>query len=147
LFGTYHITNRGYTTWFEFAQKIFELSGAKTRVLPCTTEEFPRPAPRPRNSRLSPRFYENALGNRMPTWEEGLKKYLNNNLRVTSEKKRSFDTIRAGYPRAYIAWTPEEDEELKQEFNRHLQIREIAAIHRRKSGAIRSRLRKLKLID
>jgi dTDP-4-dehydrorhamnose reductase len=76
LFGTYHITNRGYTTWFEFAKKIFELSGAKTRVLPCTTEEFPRPAPRPRNSRLSPRLFENALGNRMPTWEEGLKKYI-----------------------------------------------------------------------
>jgi dTDP-4-dehydrorhamnose reductase len=75
-YGSYHITNQGYTTWFEFALKILELSGSKTRVLPCTTEEFPRPAPRPRNSRLSPRFYENAIGNRMPLWEEGLKKYL-----------------------------------------------------------------------
>jgi dTDP-4-dehydrorhamnose reductase len=76
-FGTFHITNRGYTTWFEFAKKIVELAKLKTRVLPCTTAEFPRPAPRPKNSRLSPRLYENALGNRMPTWEAGLKKYLN----------------------------------------------------------------------
>ncbi|RPH95280.1 dTDP-4-dehydrorhamnose reductase [candidate division KSB1 bacterium] len=75
-YGTYHITNRGFTTWFEFAKKIVELTGLKTRVMPCTTEEFPRPAPRPKNSRLSPRLYENTLGNRMPTWEEGLKKYL-----------------------------------------------------------------------
>jgi dTDP-4-dehydrorhamnose reductase len=75
-FGTFHITNRGYTTWFEFASKIAEFAGLKTRILPCTTEEFPRPAPRPKNSRLSPRLYENALGNRMPTWEEGLKRYL-----------------------------------------------------------------------
>ena len=74
--GTYHITNQGYTTWFGFAQKIVELSGLKARVTPCTTEEFPRPAPRPKNSRLSPRLYENAIGIRMPSWEEGLQFYL-----------------------------------------------------------------------
>jgi dTDP-4-dehydrorhamnose reductase len=76
LFGTYHITNQGYTTWCDFARKIVELSGLKTKVNPCMTAEFPRPAPRPRNSRLSPRLYENAVGNRMPTWEEGLAAYL-----------------------------------------------------------------------
>lgn len=75
-FGTYHLSNRGYTTWYEFTKKIMEFAGLKARVLPCTTDEFPRPAPRPKNSRLSPRFYENAIGNRMPTWEEGLKRYL-----------------------------------------------------------------------
>jgi len=75
-FGTFHITNRGYTTWYDFAKKIVEHGKGKARVNPCSTEEFPRPAPRPRNSRLSPRLYENAIGNRMPTWEEGLKKYL-----------------------------------------------------------------------
>lgn len=76
-FGTYHITNQGFTTWFDFARKIVEYGGLKTRVLPCTTAEFPRPAPRPQNSRLSPRLYANALGNRMPAWEDGLKRYLN----------------------------------------------------------------------
>lgn len=75
-FGTYHVTNQGYTTWFGFARKIVELTGLKTRVTACTSEEFPRPAPRPKNSRLSPRLYANAVGNRMPAWEEGLKKYL-----------------------------------------------------------------------
>jgi dTDP-4-dehydrorhamnose reductase len=75
-FGTFHITNQGYTTWYDFAKKIVEFGKGKARVDPCATEEFPRPAPRPRNSRLSPRLYENAIGNRMTTWEEGLKKYL-----------------------------------------------------------------------
>jgi dTDP-4-dehydrorhamnose reductase len=75
-FGTYHITNQGYTTWYEFAKKAIELKGISTNVLPCSTEEFPRPAPRPRNSRLSPMLYAQAIGNDMPTWEKGLKDYL-----------------------------------------------------------------------
>ncbi|MBU1936325.1 dTDP-4-dehydrorhamnose reductase [bacterium] len=75
-YGTYHITNQGYTTWYEFAKKIVELAGLKMRVVPCTTKDFPRPAPRPKNSRLSPRLYEETIGNHMPTWEEGLAAYL-----------------------------------------------------------------------
>lgn len=75
-FGTYHITNKGCTTWYGFAKKIVELAELKTRVTPCTTEEFSRPAPRPKNSRLSHRLYDQAIGDRMPSWEEALKKYL-----------------------------------------------------------------------
>jgi dTDP-4-dehydrorhamnose reductase len=75
-YGTYHITNQGCTTWFDLTRKIVELTGSKAVVHPCRTVEFPRPAPRPLNSRLSPRLYENAIGNRMPTWEEGLQNYL-----------------------------------------------------------------------
>lgn len=76
MYGSYHITNQGFTTWFDFAAKIVELAGHNCKVNPCTSEEFPRPAPRPKNSRLSPKLYELAISNRMPTWEEGLKKYL-----------------------------------------------------------------------
>ncbi|MCL4305296.1 dTDP-4-dehydrorhamnose reductase [bacterium] len=75
-FGTYHVTNQGYTTWYEFAKKALELKGVTTPVMPCTSKEHPRPAPRPKNSRLSPALYALALGNEMPTWEEGLKDYL-----------------------------------------------------------------------
>jgi dTDP-4-dehydrorhamnose reductase len=75
-YGTYHVTNQGYTTWFDFAGRIVELADIPARVMPCSTDDYPRPAPRPRNSRLSPRLYENAIGIRMPSWEEGLKKYL-----------------------------------------------------------------------
>ncbi len=75
-YGIYHITNQGYTTWYDFAKKIVELAGLKMRVTPCKTEDFPRPAPRPKNSRLSHRLYDETIGNKMPTWEEGLQRYL-----------------------------------------------------------------------
>jgi len=49
-YGIYHASNAGSCSWFEFAQAIFAESGQQVEVLPCTTEEFPRPAPRPRYS-------------------------------------------------------------------------------------------------
>jgi dTDP-4-dehydrorhamnose reductase len=46
-FGTYHISNSGKCSWYEFAKYIFEVRGIKVDLLPCPTHEFPRPAPRP----------------------------------------------------------------------------------------------------
>ena len=51
--GIYHGTNNGQTNWFEFAQEIFKLAGADaSRVVPASTDEFPRPAKRPAYSVL-----------------------------------------------------------------------------------------------
>lgn len=51
--GIYHGTNSGQATWFEFAQEIFELSGADVhRVVPVSSTEYPRPAKRPSYSVL-----------------------------------------------------------------------------------------------
>ncbi len=56
--GTYHCTGTGNTTWFGFTQAIFEELGADpARVLPTTTDAFPRPAPRPAYSVLSDRAW------------------------------------------------------------------------------------------
>ncbi|MBC7347978.1 MAG: sugar nucleotide-binding protein, partial [Clostridia bacterium] len=41
-------------TWCGFARRIVELAGAKTRVRPVSSSEFPRPARRPANSALDP---------------------------------------------------------------------------------------------
>ncbi|MCL1632933.1 dTDP-4-dehydrorhamnose reductase [Sporolactobacillus sp. CPB3-1] len=49
-YGVYHLSNSGSCTWYEFAKAIFEIKGIDVRVNPCTTEEFPRPAKRPKNS-------------------------------------------------------------------------------------------------
>ena len=50
-YGTYHITNSGTCTWYEFTLEIFRQAGiGGVRVNPITTEEINRPAPRPRNS-------------------------------------------------------------------------------------------------
>ncbi|MFC4303457.1 dTDP-4-dehydrorhamnose reductase [Cohnella boryungensis] len=52
-FGIYHASNSGACTWYEFAQAIFREAGiTDVVVLPCTTEQFPRPAPRPAYSVL-----------------------------------------------------------------------------------------------
>ncbi len=52
--GTYHGTNSGQATWFEFAQEIFKLAGADVgRVTPVSSSEYPRPAKRPSYSVLS----------------------------------------------------------------------------------------------
>ena len=51
--GTYHGTNSGEVSWFGFTREIFRLAGADPeRVLPTTSAEFVRPAPRPAYSVL-----------------------------------------------------------------------------------------------
>lgn len=53
--GTYHVTNQGAVSWFEFARAVAEAAGADPgRVRPCSTEELGMdyPAPRPANSVL-----------------------------------------------------------------------------------------------
>jgi dTDP-4-dehydrorhamnose reductase len=46
-YGIYHVSNSGNCSWYEFAKAIFEEAGIEVKVNPCTTKDFPRPAPRP----------------------------------------------------------------------------------------------------
>ena len=51
--GVLHCVNASATTWFGLAQAVFtEIGADPERVVPCSTAEFPRPAPRPANSVL-----------------------------------------------------------------------------------------------
>jgi dTDP-4-dehydrorhamnose reductase len=70
--GVLHVAGSGSCSWFEFARKIFESAGVEVQVHPCTTDEFPRPAPRPANSVL--RSERGAP--ELPSWHEGLEAYL-----------------------------------------------------------------------
>ena len=77
--GTYHATSSGQTTWFGLTQKIFELIGADpNRVLPTTTEAFPRPAPRPAFSVLGHDNWRAVGMNPMRAWDEALIAAFNN---------------------------------------------------------------------
>ena len=74
-FGTYHATCQGETTWFEFARTILATAGLAVRVTPCTTAEFPRPAPRPANSVLENRLLQVAGLDRMPAWQPAYRQF------------------------------------------------------------------------
>ena len=70
-----HCTGSGDTTWFGFARAIFEELGADPeRVRPCTTADFPRPAPRPAYSVLSNEAWQAAGLNPLPDWRSALTK-------------------------------------------------------------------------
>ena len=74
-FGTYHATCQGETTWYEFAGVILAAAGIEVRVSPCTTAEFPRPAPRPANSVLENRLLRVAGLDRMPAWQDAYQQF------------------------------------------------------------------------
>ncbi|HEX6352480.1 dTDP-4-dehydrorhamnose reductase [Actinophytocola sp.] len=68
-----HCAGGGETTWFRFAQAVFaELGLDPERVKPCTTEEFPRPAPRPAYSVLSDSAWRKEGLPPMRPWREAL---------------------------------------------------------------------------
>lgn len=74
--GTVHLTCEGEATWFDFAQEIFRLAGKSQKVIPCKTSEFPRPAPRPANSRLEKRMLKFYGLPAMPDWHEALREFM-----------------------------------------------------------------------
>jgi dTDP-4-dehydrorhamnose reductase len=71
--GTYHLTNAGHCTWFEFARAIFELAGLGVDLTPTDTATFAAPAPRPLHSVLDNLMARQIGLPPMPTWESSLK--------------------------------------------------------------------------
>jgi dTDP-4-dehydrorhamnose reductase len=52
-YGLYHITNEEQCSWYDFTKEIFRQKNINTKVTPCTSDEYPRPAHRPNYSVLS----------------------------------------------------------------------------------------------
>jgi dTDP-4-dehydrorhamnose reductase len=76
LVGTVHLTCSGSTSWFGFAQGIFAHYGLARSLVPCTTAEFPRPAPRPANSRLDHAALRIHGLPAPQAWDEALARYV-----------------------------------------------------------------------
>ena len=76
LRGTFHMTCEGEATWADFAKEIFHLANKKQVIQPCSTEEFPRPAPRPKNSRLEKRMFSMVGLPVMPDWRQALAEFM-----------------------------------------------------------------------
>ena len=74
--GTYHASNAGSCSWHGFAAEIFRLSGARVALKTQTTAQLARPAPRPARSVLSNARLRAALGTGLPSWQDGLQRYL-----------------------------------------------------------------------
>jgi dTDP-4-dehydrorhamnose reductase len=74
VWGTYHFTGSGVTTWHGFASCIVaaqaSLTGRKPRVTAITTAEFPTPARRPANCELDCSLFEQTFGFRARPWEQ-----------------------------------------------------------------------------
>lgn len=70
--GTFHLCNAGACSWFEFAREILRMAGAPVPVLPMTTAELKRPAPRPAFSVLSTEELTRTTGIRPRPWREAL---------------------------------------------------------------------------
>lgn len=75
-YGVYHATNEGYCSWAEFASKIMEISGSSTKIIPIPSSEYKAAAVRPANSRLSKKSLDENGFERLPAWEDALKRYL-----------------------------------------------------------------------
>jgi len=69
-FGIWHVAAEGECTWAEFAQAIFEEAKLECRVVPISTAELGRRAPRPAYSVLRSEKPETP---RLPHWREGLR--------------------------------------------------------------------------
>jgi len=72
-FGIWHVAADGECTWAEFAQAIFEEAKLECEVVPISTAELGRPAPRPAYSVLRS---EKPEAPRLPHWREGLRECL-----------------------------------------------------------------------
>jgi len=69
--GTLHMTCEERATWYDFAQAIFEVYELSRLSVPCSTDEYPSPASRPRNSQLANESLER-MNIKMPTWRNAL---------------------------------------------------------------------------
>lgn len=75
-YGTYHATNEGLCSWYEFACEIFKQANLNVSVTPVDSNAFPVKAKRPHNSRMSKAMLDKNGFNRLPTWQDALSRYL-----------------------------------------------------------------------
>jgi dTDP-4-dehydrorhamnose reductase len=77
LTGIFHATSEGETSWYGFARDIFDHLKMPVDLQPCTTAEYPRPAPRPAHSALENRQLKDAGCNVMRDQRVALAEFLN----------------------------------------------------------------------
>lgn len=74
--GTYHVSNSGKVSWFDYARMMLKLTGATAKVVPISALELGRPAKRPEMSVLDNSKFTGFTGYKMRNWKTALKEYL-----------------------------------------------------------------------
>jgi dTDP-4-dehydrorhamnose reductase len=75
-YGTYHVTERGETTWYELAVELLGAVAVNVDIKPIASSEYPSAARRPAYSVLSCAKYESLGGPTMPHWRDALREVL-----------------------------------------------------------------------
>lgn len=75
-YGTYHASNEGFCSWYEFACAIIQKAGLPVRVVPVPSSEYPTRARRPMNSRMSKDKLTACGFRRLPPWDDALTRFL-----------------------------------------------------------------------
>ena len=82
--GTYHLAAAGETSWYGYARLVIDharaqglpLALADTGLKPIPASEYPLPAKRPQNSRLNTQLLERSFALKLPQWEDGVRRVL-----------------------------------------------------------------------
>lgn len=75
-YGIYHVSNSGCCSWFDFAKEVFRQTNNSIILEPCTTDEFPRRAKRPKYSILDHMSLRINKFEPMPHWKSALTRFL-----------------------------------------------------------------------
>lgn len=76
-YGTYHYSNEGVTSWFDFAKAIFDISETAVHVNPVKTSEYVTKASRPAYSVMDKSKIKQNFGITIPYWRDSLQVCLN----------------------------------------------------------------------
>lgn len=72
-YGIYHYSNEGVATWYDFANKIFEVNNITINLQPIATAQYPTPAKRPAYSVMDKTKIKQTFAITITNWEDSLK--------------------------------------------------------------------------
>ena len=72
----YHYSNKGEISWYDFAKEIFKIAEINCKVNPITTQQYPTPAKRPKNTSMSKINIINQYKIKEKNWKKSLKNML-----------------------------------------------------------------------
>ena len=68
----YNYSNEGEISWYEFAKEIFKLAEIDCKVSPITTQQYPTPAKRPRNTIMKKDKIVTVFNIKISNWKSSL---------------------------------------------------------------------------